>query len=338
MISDFIATISEVNQAGLNTKEWCIDTSATRQVCLDKSLFSSLKEINNGENIFMGNSITTNIKGKGDVILKWTSEKDLKLKNVLYVLGIRRNLVSGWLLNKHGFCFVFQCNTFELTKNKMVVVESSNVWHGQLGHVNYNDIRRLMKSKCIPTFHIDSNHMCQTCAEAKITRSSFHSVERKTDPLDLIHTDVCALKSVSTRGDNKYFITFIDVCTKYCYMYLLKSKYEAIDKFILYKNKVENQLNKKIKVVRSDRGGEYVSSFAEFCSQHGIRHEFTAPYLPQQNGIAERKNRTLKEMENAMLISSGLNQNTWEEAISSANYLLNKISCKVNKILIMNYR
>ncbi|GKC92548.1 pol polyprotein [Tanacetum coccineum] len=68
------------------------------------------------------------------------------------------------------------------------------------------------------------------------------------------------------------------------------------------RNEVENQLGRKIKVVRSDRGGEYVSPFAKLCAKHGIRHEFTAPYSPQQNGIAERKNRTLKEMVTAMLI------------------------------------
>ncbi|GJW37208.1 retrovirus-related pol polyprotein from transposon TNT 1-94 [Tanacetum coccineum] len=250
----------------------------------------------------MENSVTTDIKGEGDVILKWTSRKELKLKNILYVPKIRKNIVSGWLLNKYGFRLAFECNTFELTMehfvrskdskeycvrvvaqqvwispciwlntNSTYVVESSNVQHGRLGHVNYNSIRLLMKSNCIPTFHIDSNHTCQTCVEAKMTRSSFHSVERKTDPLDLIHTDVCDL-----------------------------NKDEAIDMFILYKNEVENQLNKKIKVVRSDRGGEYVSPFAEFCSQHGIRHEFTTPYSPHQNGIAERENRTLKEMANAI--------------------------------------
>ena len=111
-------------------------------------------------------------------------------------------------------------------------------------------------------------------------------------------------------------------------MYLLKSKDEAIDKFVLYKAEVENQLNKKIKRIRSDRGGEYVSPFAEICAQNGIIHECTAPYSPQQNGIAERKNRTLKEMMNAMLISSGLGQDMWGDAILSANYLLNKIPFK----------
>ena len=90
---------------------------------------------------------------------------------------------------------------------------------------------------------------------------------------------------------------------------MLKNKDEAIEKFSLYKTEVENQLNKKIKVLRSDRGGEYVAQFGEFCAQHGIIHQTTAPYSPQQNGIAERKNCTLKEMMNAMLINSGLSQN-----------------------------
>ena len=89
-------------------------------------------------------------------------------------------------------------------------------------------------------------------------------------------------------------------------MYLLRSKDEAIETFIQYKNEVENQFNKKIKVLRSDRGGEYESPFGELCLQHGIVHQTTIPYSFQQNGVAERKNRTLKDMMNAMLISSRL--------------------------------
>ncbi|GJT14034.1 retrovirus-related pol polyprotein from transposon TNT 1-94 [Tanacetum coccineum] len=358
MVSDVIAMISEVNLVGSNNSGWWVDTGATRHVCADKSMFHSFRAVDNGEKLYMGNSATADIKGEGDVILKMTSEKELKLTNVLYVSEIRKNLVSGWLLNKFGFRLVFESDKFVLSKNQMYVgkgyavngmfklnvmvvkndinkmnssaylIESSNVWHGRLGHVNFNSMRRLIKFNSIPNFHIDSKYKCETCVEAKLTRSSFKSVKRKTEPLDMIHTDICDLKSLPTKGGNKYFITFIDDCTKYCYVYLLKSKDEAIDKFVLYKTEVENQLGQKIKVVRSDRGGEYVSPFAELCAKHGIRHEFTAPYSPQQNGIAERKNRTLKEMVNAMLISSGLSQDMWGEAILTATYLLNKIPRK----------
>lgn len=104
----------------------------------------------------------------------------------------------------------------------------------------------------IPTFQIDSKHKCETCAEAKLTRTSFSSVERNTEPLDLIHSDICDLKMTQTGGGNKYFMTFVDDSTKYCYVYLLKSKDEATEKFVLYKNEVENQFNKKINVLRND--------------------------------------------------------------------------------------
>ena len=133
------------------------------------------------------------------------------------------------------------------------------------------------------------------------------------------------MKFVQTRGGNKYFITFVDDITKYCYAYLLRSKDEALEKFIFYKN--EDQ-HKKIKVLRSDRGGEYDSPFVNICAQYGIIHETTVPYLPQSNGVVERKNRTLKEMMNVMLISSILPQNMWGEAILIANYLLNKVPKK----------
>ena len=115
---------------------------------------------------------------------------------------------------------------------------------------------------------------------------------------------------------------------KFCYVYLLRSKDEALEKVKLYKTKVENQLNQKIKIVRSDRGGEYSEPFNDFCKIHGIIHQTTAPYCPQQNGVAECKNQMLKDMVNAMLNSSGLPHNLWGEAVLLACYILNKISPK----------
>jgi transposase InsO family protein len=92
--------------------------------------------------------------------------------------------------------------------------------------------------------------------------------------------------------------------------------------FIKYKTEVENQKNKRIKRLRTDRGGEYESNpFTKFCEQNGIIHEVTPPYSPESNGVVERKNRTLKEMMNAMLVSSGLSSNMWGEAILFACHI-----------------
>ena len=150
--------------------------------------------------------------------------------------------------------------------------------------------------KHILNFQIDLRHKYETCVEAKLTRSCFQTIKRNIKPLDLIHNDICDFKSIQTRDGNKYFITFIDDCSKYCYVYLLKSKDETLEKFILYRNEVENHLNRKIKELRRTA----VVSMLFRLSQ------VTAPYSPQPNEIAERKNRTLKEMMNAMLISSEL--------------------------------
>ena len=92
------------------------------------------------------------------------------------------------------------------------------------------------------------------------------------------------------------------------------------------KHKLKNQLEKTIKVVKSDWGGEYDTPLKEFCAQHSIIHQTTTPYYPRQNRTAERKNRTIKEMMNAMLLTSGLP--LWGEAILSANYVLNRIPHK----------
>jgi transposase InsO family protein len=114
-----------------------------------------------------------------------------------------------------------------------------------------------------------------------------------------------------TKGGKRYFMTFIDDCTRFCYVYLLKSKDEALHYFKIYKVEVENQLERKIKRLLSDRGGEYFSTDSEFCAEHGIIHERTPPYSPQSNGIAERKNRTQTDLVNAMLDTAGLSKEWW---------------------------
>ena len=256
----------------------------------------------------MGNSSTSKIEGTGKVVLKMTTGKFLTLKDVLHVLEIQKNLVSGSLSSKNGFKLVFESNKLSLFKSGMYVgkgylsnglfkmnvmtvidnnkgasfvymLESSNVWHGRLGHVNYYTLDRLINLNFL-------NLKLILIISVKFVwnlRWLEHllKVERSTGPLELIHSDVCDMKVVQTRGGKKYFITFIDDCTRYYDVYLLRSKAKAIESFIQYKNEVENQLNKKIKVIRSDRGGEYESPFGEFYLQHGIVHQTTTPYSPQ---------------------------------------------------------
>ncbi|CAL8089132.1 unnamed protein product [Prunus armeniaca] len=189
-----------------------------------------------------------------------------------------------------------------------------------------------MDLKLIPKSNVDLKHKCEVCVQAKQTRNSFKPVERNTQILELIHSDVCDSNRSPTRGGNKYIVTFIDDFSSYCHIYLIKTKDEVFDKLKIYKSDVENQLEKNIKRFRSDRGGEYTSNeLGVFCEEHGIIHKVTPPYSPQSNGVAERKNRTLMDMVNSMLLSSGLPENLWGEAMLTACFILNGITLKDNE-------
>nr|ABF94664.1 retrotransposon protein, putative, Ty1-copia subclass [Oryza sativa Japonica Group] len=175
---------------------------------------------------------------------------------------------------------------------------------------------------------------CHTCVQSKQPRKPHKASEaRNLAPLELVHSDLCEMNGVLTKGGKKYFMTLIDDCTRFCYVYLLKTKDEALHYFKIYKAEVENQLERKIKRLRSDRGGEYFSNeFASFCEEFGIIHEMTPPYSPQSNGVAERKNRTLTEMVNAMLDTAGLSKEWWGEAVLTACHVLNKIPMKHKEV------
>jgi transposase InsO family protein len=162
----------------------------------------------------------------------------------------------------------------------------------------------------ILNFSIVKGSKCHTYVQSKQSQKP-HKVaeERYLAPIELVHSDICEMNGVLTEGGKRYFMILIDDTTRFCYVYLLKMKDEALNCFKIYKAEVETQLEKKIKRLRSDRGGEYFSNdFDLFCAEHGIIHERTPPYSPQSNGIAERKNRTLSDLVNAMLDTARLSK------------------------------
>ncbi|GJV26366.1 retrovirus-related pol polyprotein from transposon TNT 1-94 [Tanacetum coccineum] len=329
-----------------------------------RRMFVSYQKVNELEPIFIGNGTSSKIEGKGKVILKLTSGKDLVLSNVLHVPNITKNLISGPILSNKGFKLVIESYKFVITKGgvyvgkgyldeglfKLIVVTDDNVinnnnagtstasvymidpsflWHFRLSHVNFRSLQRMINLGMLPKCSKDKISKCEICVESKYTSHSHKSIEKSNEILGLIHTDLCDFKATPSRGEKNYYITFINDCSKFCYVYLINTKDEALNMFKTYKAEVENKLDKKIKNLRSDRGGEYESNdFAEFYSTFGIVHQTTAPYSPQQNGVAERKNRTLKNMINSMLITSGAPHSLWGEACLAANTILNKIPHK----------
>ncbi|MDL1267427.1 transposase, partial [Yersinia pestis] len=132
------------------------------------------------------------------------------------------------------------------------------------------------------------------------------------------------MRTQSTNGD-KYFMLCIDDYTGMTWVLFLKHKHQALDRFKVFKAQVENMLGKRIKILRSDRGGEFTSEeFTNYCEHHGIQRQYSAPRTPQQNGVVERKNRTVQEMARTMLTESKLADKYWKEAIHTAVYIQNR--------------
>ena len=146
---------------------------------------------------------------------------------------------------------------------------------------------------------------CEYCLQGKAIRKPFGKAV--TAELQLIHSNICGPMNVRARHGASYFITFIDDYTRYGHVYLISLKSQALDCFIQYINEVENQLDRKIKALRTDRGREYLSKkFAKLCNDKGILRQLKTPRTPQQNGVVEWRNRTLLEMVRSMMAQANL--------------------------------
>jgi transposase InsO family protein len=153
--------------------------------------------------------------------------------------------------------------------------------------------------------------------------------ERSKDLLRLVHSDVCGPMSISARDGSRYFVTFTDDFSRYGYVYLMRHKSESFEKFKEFKVEVENQLGKKIKVFRTDRGEEYLSDeFRGYLKAHGIVPQLTPPRMPQWNGVSERRNMTLLDMVRSMMSKAELSHSFWRFALETAIFMLNRVPSK----------
>ncbi|KAK8980543.1 hypothetical protein V6N11_074154 [Hibiscus sabdariffa] len=164
----------------------------------------------------------------------------------------------------------------------------------------------------------------------KMTKAPFSGKgERASDLLGLIHSDVCGPMNTQARGGFQYFITFTDDFSRYGYIYLMRHKSEALERFKEFKNEVHNQHGKSIKALRSDQGGEYLSQdFDELLKECGIVSRLTPPGTPQWNGVSERRNRTLLDMVRSMMSHSDLPISFWGHALETAAFTLNRVPSK----------
>jgi hypothetical protein len=185
----------------------------------------------------------------------------------------------------------------------------------------------------IPELKSTHEGICKGCALGKNIKKPFPSSNnRSKEILDLIHLDVCGPIPVRSLGGSLYYIIFIDDYSRKMWLYLLKSKDEVFNKFQEFKAEIENLTNKKIKTLRIDNEGEYTSKeFVSFCKSTGIKRELIVPHNPQQNGVAERKNRSIEETVKVLLNYQCLSMFLWGEATMMEIYVQNRSPRRILK-------
>lgn len=282
------------------------------------------------------------IDGDGNV-------KEVTFKDVLYIPTLDSGLVSVSKLTQKGFEVRFiasSCNIVNATgtveasgelNGNMFVLKTADeaklsaechevlqhlsncqhIWHRRFGHRDPAVLERIKAKELGAGFEVQDcgiRNVCEHCMAGKSARIPFPKVSenRAERILDLVHTDVCGPIKSTTPGGSRYLMTLIDDFSRYTVVCLLRQKSDAagcIQRFVAH---VKNRFGRAPCVIRSDGGGEYVNhELKQFYEKEGIQAQFTAAYSPQQNGVAERKNRTLQEMATCMLLDAGLDRKYW---------------------------
>jgi transposase InsO family protein len=171
------------------------------------------------------------------------------------------------------------------------------------------------------------NSFCKHCALGKMTQLSFPiSCTHTTEPLQLVHSDVWGPAPITSINGTRYYVSFVDDFSKFTWFFPLKHKSQVLSTFIHFKSTIENLLNHKLKVLRTDCEGEYTdSAFQNYCSTHDIFHQFSCPHTPQQNGVAERKHRHIVETSLSLISQSSLPLSYWPYAFATSVFLINRL-------------
>lgn len=198
-------------------------------------------------------------------------------------------------------------NTVLLTEEKH---DSTMMWHRKMGHIGMQNLKQLPKLCTGININVSEEELrkiCEVCVLAKQKKLPHKKIrERGSEPLRLIHTDVCGPITPPTHDNKRYFVTFLDDYTHFCVVFLMQHKYEVFPLLKKYILEAENFMNKKVYKIRCDNGGEYKDTDCEmWCSQRGTVIDFQVPYCHELCGKAERLNLTIEERARALLFDFG---------------------------------
>jgi len=334
---------------------WLVDSGASKHMTGYKNILSVFRKKTSAVQVQLGDNSCHDIKGIGSTSLQLKSGSIIHIDEILFVPGLKKNLLSVSALEDKGFKVAFmdgkavlwpkdgqlssaevigirEGGLYKVTNHSASAlahstVSPSELWHRRFGHLHFKALPGLQSMVSgMPHISSDKNEVCKGCLLGKNAKKTFpHSSSKSEEILELIHSDICGPMSSLSLNGFLYYVIFIDDLSRKCWIYFLKLKSEAFIKFKEFKALIENQTGKRIQILRSDNGGEYEShEFESFCKEAGIKRQLTVPYNPQQNGVAERKNRTICEAAKAMMFDQDLPNSLWVEATGTAVYIQNR--------------
>ena len=345
-------------------ESWIVDSGATCHMSNNRDLFVELRELKTTQEVTLGDGRSLEGIAEGTVNLETLlpdgNTMKCRLENVLLVPKLSYSLLSVSIASSAGKITKFDKSGCEILNDRKRVIafatrvgnlyhlehsvkpQSMNVadkkskeklLHRRYGHLGEQNLQNIAREELVRRFDYDASKQigfCETCVGGKHQRTPFASSTTQTsEVLELVHSDVCGKMQERSLGGGEYFLTFTDDKSRYTWVYILKTKDQVFDCFLTWKALAEKQSKRKLKTLRTDNGGEYTSTqFEKYLKEEGIRHERTVPKTLQQNGAAERLNRTLVESARSMLLDANLPKRYWAEAVSTAVYLKNRCTTR----------
>ena len=322
----------------------------------EKSLLADVVE-KAGPTVTFGDDSKGFTKGYGNLKID-----NVIIENISLVEGLKHNLLSISQFCDKGYkvdfrkdkCLIYHKKDKDLTlqgvrKGNLFIADLNStkdgavkcfyskassdlswLWHKKLSHLNFKTMNSLVKRELVrglPQMEFTQEGLCEACEKGKSKRASHRSKEMTsiTDPLQLIHMDLFGPVNVMSLSGKRYALVIVDDFSKYTWVLFLHSKDEAPQVIIDHIKKLEVEAKLPVRKIRSDNGTEFKNAVLnEFCTDKGISRQYSAPRTPQQNGVVERKNRTLIEAARTMLNESKLPTYFWAEAVNTACYTQNR--------------
>ncbi|OMO63131.1 Integrase, catalytic core [Corchorus capsularis] len=359
--------INRAPSSGTSPSPWVLDSGASYHMTSDSSILENCLDLSQPLDIQTANGSLMQISKVGSVTTKSYPSGKFSIPNIFYAPQLSANLLSVGQLADLGcdiwfsdvFCVVqdrhtgkqigigrregglymleflfvppikqnFVMPAFVLDKNS----SSFHLWHSRLGHVSSSRLRYMSSVGLLGNVKYSDISDCKACKLAKFSALPFNkSTSVSNAAFDLVHSDVWGPSPVATKGGSLYYVLFVDDYSRYSWIFLLRHRSEFFQIYSKFVAMVKTQFSSKIKVFRSDSGGEYTSTqFEELLASEGTLFQSSCTDTPQQNGIAERKHRHIIETARSLLLSSSMPSSFWGEAVLTSVYVINRIPSSI---------